>query len=535
MTGTTYTDSTAVNGTTYYYVVSAVNGGGESLDSAQAAATPQPPTPGAPTGLTPTPGNTQVGLSWIAPSGTVTSYNVKRATVSSGPYTTISTAGAVTGTSYTDTGLVNGTTYYYVVSAVNGGGQGPDSAQAAATPDLSGATYVALTPARLLDSRFGNGLSGPFSPNAPRTFQVTGRGGVPANAVAVTGNLTVTEQTDPGFIFLGPDPVANPTSSTLNFPVGDTRANGVTVALGSGGTLSATYSGSGTTQLVFDVTGYFVPDLSGATYVALTPARLLDSRSGNGLSGPFSPNAPRTFQVTGRGGVPANAVAVTGNLTVTEQTDLGFIFLGPDPVANPTSSTLNFPVGDNRANGVTVALGSGGTLSATYGAASGTTQLIFDVTGYFVPDLSGATYVALTPARLLDSRSGNGLSGPFSPECPAHLPGDRPGRRAGQRRGGDRQPDGHRADRRGLRLPRPRPGGLPDQLDPQLPGRRHPCQRGHRRPRLGRHPERDLLGLGHDPARLRRDRLLPRVTRGVGARRRDLLRTVPAVSARTGR
>jgi hypothetical protein len=42
------------------------------------------------------------------------------------------------------------------------------------------------------------------------------------------------------------------------------------------------------------------------------------------------------------------------------------VYLGPNPVASPTSSTLNFPLGDNRANGVTVALGAGGTLSATY-------------------------------------------------------------------------------------------------------------------------------------------------------------------------
>ena len=52
MTGTTFTDSTALNGTLYYYVVSAVNGGGESGNSNQASATPQPPAPAAPTGLT---------------------------------------------------------------------------------------------------------------------------------------------------------------------------------------------------------------------------------------------------------------------------------------------------------------------------------------------------------------------------------------------------------------------------------------------------------------------------------------------------
>ncbi|MEX0889591.1 MAG: hypothetical protein WD062_07230, partial [Chloroflexota bacterium] len=126
-------------------------------------------------------------------------------------------------------------------------------------PDDSGATFVPLSPARLLDSRFGTGLSGPFNAGVPRTFQVSGRGGVPANATAVTGTLTATNQTQPGFVFLGPDPTTNPTSSTLNFPLGDTRGNGVTVALSPTGTLSATFGYSGSTHLIFDVTGYFVP------------------------------------------------------------------------------------------------------------------------------------------------------------------------------------------------------------------------------------------------------------------------------------
>ncbi|MEX0889300.1 MAG: S8 family serine peptidase, partial [Chloroflexota bacterium] len=132
------------------------------------------------------------------------------------------------------------------------------AAQAAAHPVGPGATFVPLSPARLLDSRFGTGLSGKFNAGVPRTFQVTGRGGVPANATAVTGNLTATNQTQAGFVFLGPDPVASPTTSTLNFPLGDTRANGVTVALSPTGTLSATFGYSGQTDLIFDVTGYFV-------------------------------------------------------------------------------------------------------------------------------------------------------------------------------------------------------------------------------------------------------------------------------------
>jgi outer membrane protein assembly factor BamB len=281
----------------------------------------------------------------------------------------------------------------------------------------TGATYVAIDPVRLLDTRNGNGLSGPFSSNVPRPFQVTGRGGVPANALAVTGNLTVTEQTSKGFLYIGPFPEVSPTSSTLNFPLGDTRANGVTVALGNGGGLWVTFVGRGRAAAIFDVTGYFLPDSSGATFVAVDPARLLDTRSGNGLSGAFTNKAPRSFQVAGRGGVPLNAVAVTGNLTATEETSRGFMFLGPVPIADPTSSTINFPIGDTRANGVTVALATDGSLSITF-VGGGRTQAIFDVTGYFVPDGSGATFVALNPARLLDTRSGNWLSGAFTSAHP---------------------------------------------------------------------------------------------------------------------
>jgi hypothetical protein len=87
--------------------------------------------PGAPSGLTATPGNGQAGLAWTAASG-ATAYRIHRSTVSGGPYTTIQSNW--TGTSFTDTGLTNGTTYFYVVTGTNGVGEGPNSNEASATP-----------------------------------------------------------------------------------------------------------------------------------------------------------------------------------------------------------------------------------------------------------------------------------------------------------------------------------------------------------------------------------------------------------------
>ena len=96
--------------------------------------------PPAPAGLTATAGNAQVSLSWNASAG-ATSYNVMRGTVNGGPYSAI---GLPTATNYTDTGLTNGTTYYYVVTAVNANGASGDSNQASATP-AGAATPVTVT------------------------------------------------------------------------------------------------------------------------------------------------------------------------------------------------------------------------------------------------------------------------------------------------------------------------------------------------------------------------------------------------------
>lgn len=98
-----------------------------------------PVPPATPTGLSATPGNNQVALTWNVTSG-ATSYNVKRSTTSGSGYSTIGSPG---GAAFTDTTAVNGTTYYYVVSAVNAGGESGNSTQVSATPQGVTPAYVA--------------------------------------------------------------------------------------------------------------------------------------------------------------------------------------------------------------------------------------------------------------------------------------------------------------------------------------------------------------------------------------------------------
>ena len=88
----------------------------------------------APSNLQATAGNAQITLAWSGAGG-ATAYNVKRSTIAGGPYTTI--AANVTSTGYTDTTVTNGTSYYYVVSAVNSAGESTNSNQVSATPTAS--------------------------------------------------------------------------------------------------------------------------------------------------------------------------------------------------------------------------------------------------------------------------------------------------------------------------------------------------------------------------------------------------------------
>jgi hypothetical protein len=148
LTGTTYVDTAVTNGTTYYYLVTAVNGNAilaptlpsESAPSLEVSAMPSSialPPPPAPINLTSagTAANqagAQVTLTWTAATGAVT-YNVYRSLTSNGEAGQLLAAG-ITGTSLIDTGVAFGTTYFYTVTSVNSGGESSFSNEASAQP-----------------------------------------------------------------------------------------------------------------------------------------------------------------------------------------------------------------------------------------------------------------------------------------------------------------------------------------------------------------------------------------------------------------
>ncbi|HLP76915.1 MAG TPA: carbohydrate-binding protein, partial [Candidatus Paceibacterota bacterium] len=168
---------------------------------------------------------TQISLTWNAVSG-ATSYNIKRSTASGGPYTMVATNIAVA--NYTDT-VTSGIKYYYVVSAVTGGTEGPDSLEASVNPPYPWASRDIGTVGSPGSVSYDNSV-----------FTVSGSGDDIWNSadafryvyLTATGNCTITArvpavQNTDGWAKAGVMIRASLTANSANAFMGVTPGNGV--------------------------------------------------------------------------------------------------------------------------------------------------------------------------------------------------------------------------------------------------------------------------------------------------------------------
>ena len=278
------------------------------------------------------------------------------------------------------------------------------------TVSAAGTGYVSLTsPARILDTRAGGAtVDNQFAAAGMRPFgstlalTVAGRAGIPADAVAVVLNVTVTEAQGDGFITVFPCGAAQPTASNLNYVAGRNIPNMVIAKIGVGGAVCL-FNGAAT-HLIVDVAGYF-PGADALTPL-ITPARVLDTRA-NGVTvdGQFEGDGIRAagsvqvLQITGRAAVPAGIASVVLNVTVDGPLTAGYITVYPCDAPLPTASNVNFVAGQTIPNAVVARLSATGSVCLY---TSATTHLVADISGYFA---NTAVFFPLTaPARLLDSR-----------------------------------------------------------------------------------------------------------------------------------
>ncbi len=245
--------------------------------------------------------------------------------------------------------------------------------------------FYPLTPCRVLDTRKQTGdLGGPsLAGGQERDFPLLESSCIPegANAAAYSLNLTVVPVAGSlGYLTVWPAGQSKPLVSTLNNPTGTIVANAAIVPAGSGGSIAVFASND--TQLVGDINGYFAPaGTGGVSLYPGAPCRVLDTRkigSGQGFTGVLSPPVDVAGSVCG---IPTTAQGYIFNATVVPDGALGYLSLWPDGADQPLVSTLNAMDGAITSNMAIVPNGDG----KTDAFASGYTQLILDISGYFAP------------------------------------------------------------------------------------------------------------------------------------------------------
>jgi hypothetical protein len=241
-------------------------------------------------------------------------------------------------------------------------------------------------------------------------LQVAGRAGVDGDALSAVLNVTVTGSAGAGYVTVFPCGVQRPLSSSVNFSRGATVANAVVTKLGPDG--KACLFASASTDLVVDISG-FVPG-SVSSVVGVTPARLLETRSGPGMvtadhllegNGAVSAGGVVELPIGGRAGVATDARLAMLNVTVTEPGSAGFVTVYPCDQPRPLASSVNFALGATVANAVMTKLSGGGSVCLFTSAFA---HLVVDVNGFVLA--TEESVVGLVPARLLETRSGPGMT-----------------------------------------------------------------------------------------------------------------------------
>jgi hypothetical protein len=302
------------------------------------------------------------------------------------------------------------------------------SAEASGTFAASASAPVWFSPAdvqRVLDTRNGVGSTGAFASGEQRTITLPSSLG--ANVGAVVLNVTVSGATARGYVTAWPTGEPQPATSNANYaPLRDV-ANLVMVKVAPGGRVDLANFG-GPVDLIADVFGVFTANATGG-FVATNPTRVIDSRTtsvANERGFPLGCGDSRSVAASSltAAAVPSNATAEIVNLTAVDTNGAGFFSLTSNVVPKgtlPATSNSNLADRDTRAN---LAITPG---RSWYVRSSDTMRAdaVVDMTGYFVPRASTpgtAAFVPVTPTRVLDSRNGIGLSGPFAAGQTRRLP-----------------------------------------------------------------------------------------------------------------
>ncbi|MCW2607690.1 MAG: N-acetylmuramoyl-L-alanine amidase, partial [Frankiales bacterium] len=269
-----------------------------------------------------------------------------------------------------------------------------------------GSRFTPVTPRRLLDTRTGQGLSGPVWVGDGGTVDLAvagGSTGVPAGATAVVLNVTAVGATRATDVRVYPTPTDGrvPGVSNINLTARQTRAGLVTVPVGAGGRVRLRNE-DGAVSLLADLAGWYAPDAETAFH-PVAPVRLLDTRTQTIKK--LGPGGSLDLVVAGARGVPTSASAVVLTVTgvaPTASTDLA-VYPASASTAKPQTSNVNLVPGPPVPNLVVVQVGAGGKVRIRN--SSGATAVLVDLSGWYdAAAAGGQLFRPVVPVRLFDTR-----------------------------------------------------------------------------------------------------------------------------------
>lgn len=323
-----------------------------------------------------------------------------------------------------------------------------DAATATAVTGPAGTRFHPVAATRLFDSRSGDGIE-PWQPVGPGSaagqvarVPVTGRAGIPATATALVFNLTATGASAASYLTAFPSGRPVPDAANVLFQRGQTVGNLVVVPLAidpaDGELAVSVFNQQGTVDVIGDLVGWFEPPAGGGdAFTPVAPARVVDSRTGLGFSGPLGSGGSAVVDgadlATVLGNLPADVDALVLNVTVTGGTAGSYLEVTEAGSTAPATASLLFAPGQTVSNLVTVKV------RATDQAfritnQTGQVHVVADLVGLYRTG-SGALFHAVEPVRALDSRTTLGGWGGFPlgengnrtlalRTGPAALPGD---------------------------------------------------------------------------------------------------------------
>ena len=252
-------------------------------------------------------------------------------------------------------------------------------------PSSSTLALYSITPCRVVDTRGANGpLGGPYLlARQQRSFPVlSSTCNIPSWAEGYSLNLAAIPHGRLGYLTAWPAGQPQPVVATLNAPTGTIVANAALIQAGTGGEI--TVYPTNDTDLVIDINGYFGPSTAGPSPLqlyAMIPCRALDTRQ---TTGPFS-GTTSISMINSPCGVTSAASAYVMSATAVPVARLGYLTLWPAGQPQPLASTLNAADGAVTSN-LAIILGGTGQYAGSIDAyASGMTNLVLDISGYFGP------------------------------------------------------------------------------------------------------------------------------------------------------